>query len=50
MPCFFISLISESNAQGSITTPFPRIEIFPSLTMPDGSSLSLNVFLSITKV
>ena len=36
IPCFFISFISSSKAQGSITTPFPNIEIFPFLTIPEG--------------
>ena len=50
MPCFFISFISSKSAQGSITTPFPKIEIFPFLTIPEGKSLNLNTFLSITRV
>ena len=33
-----------------MTTPLPKIEIFPSLTIPDGNNLNLNTFLSITKV
>ena len=50
MPCFFISSISPKSAHGSITTPFPRIEIFPFLTIPEGNNLNLNTFLSITNV
>ena len=50
IPCFLISFISCIKAQGSITTPFPKIEILLSLTIPDGNSLSLNTFLSITSV
>ena len=49
-PCFLISSISFNNAQGSITTPLPRIEIFPFLTIPEGNNLNLNIFLSMTKV
>ena len=37
-------------AQGSITTPLPKIEIFPFLTIPEGNNLNLKIFLSITKV
>ena len=50
IPCFFISLISSNKAQGSITTPLPKIELFPSLTMPDGKNVNYKTFLSITKV
>ena len=46
IPCFFISLISSNKAQGSITTPLPKIEIFPSLTIPDGSNLNLKTFVN----
>ena len=45
-----MSSISLKSAHGSITTPLPRIEIFPFLTIPDGNNLNLNTFLSITKV
>ena len=45
-----MSLISSSRAQGSMTTPLPKIEILPARTIPEGSSLNLKTFLSITKV
>ena len=50
IPCFLISSISLRSAQGSITTPFPRIEILSFRTIPEGNNLNLNTFLSITKV
>ena len=50
MPFFLISLISSNKAHGSITTPLPNTEIFPSLTIPDGNNLNLKTFLSITNV
>ena len=46
----FISSISLRRAHGSITTPLPKIEILFFLTIPDGSNLNLNTFLSITSV
>ena len=49
-PCFFMSSISPIKAHGSITTPLPKIEIFPFLTIPEGSNLNLNTCLPITKV
>ena len=44
MPFFLISSISFKSAHGSTTTPFPKIEIFPSLTIPEGNNLSLKTF------
>ena len=43
IPFFLISLISSKRAHGSITTPLPKIDIFPFLTMPDGNNLNLKV-------
>ncbi len=33
-----------------MTTPFPKIEILPSLTIPEGSNLNLKTLPSITSV
>ena len=49
-PFFFISFISSRSDHGSITTPLPRIEIFPFLTIPEGNNLNLKTFFSITRV
>ena len=50
IPLDLISSISSSKAQGSITTPFPIIDILFFLTIPDGNNLNLYVTPSITKV
>ena len=49
-PLDLISSISSSNAQGSITTPLPIIEILFFLTIPEGNNLNLYVTPSITRV